>query len=422
MALSDMGIVTRSMRARMFSSVTTIATVAVAVALMLVLLSLKDSSRKAFTRGAGNAHILVSRDASPLASVLNAVFYANPPRAPIEWAKYQEIASLPVLEWAIPTQQGDSYRGMPVLATTREFFERFEPTGGEPWRIVRGRVFEKEMEVVVGSEAAKRAGLSIGDKIALTHGMGGTHVHREFAFEVVGILAPTKSAHDRALFVNLDSTWILHAHDRRLAALGPDAPVTTLADLRDEDRLVTGIYLRVATRPGREASSAIQSVFDQLRRDTSIVVASPSREVGRLFEIIGGIDMLFLGMAAAVLLGSGVSILLALYNSMEQRRRQIAVLRVLGASRGRVFLLVMTESAIIGMLGGVAGCVLALIGLEGATSALAARVGLVIDAGLSARAVVGVLIATTYLAVLAGVVPAVSAYRTSVARKLSPMG
>jgi putative ABC transport system permease protein len=172
MALSDFTIIRHSMTARLFSTITAILTVAVAVALLLVLLSMRDAGRQAFRRGSGNMHLLISRDASPLVSVLNGVFYANPPQRPIEWSKYQEIASRYPLEFAIPTQLGDSYRGFPVMATTAEFFSKFQPDPNEPWALADGRFFQGPFEVVVGATAAKQAGLRIGERIHLTHGSG----------------------------------------------------------------------------------------------------------------------------------------------------------------------------------------------------------------------------------------------------------
>ncbi|MEO0631990.1 MAG: hypothetical protein AAFY46_14895, partial [Planctomycetota bacterium] len=124
MAISDLAIIKRSLTARMFSTVTTVITVAVAVALMLTLLSMRDSSKAAFERGTGNMHMLISAESSPLVSVLNGVFYADPPANPITLEKLNELRNTfsPVFSYFIPTQQGDSYRGMPVLATTEEFF------------------------------------------------------------------------------------------------------------------------------------------------------------------------------------------------------------------------------------------------------------------------------------------------------------
>jgi putative ABC transport system permease protein len=431
-ALTDLAIVRRSLRARLFSTCVTALTVGVAVALMLVLFSMRDAGRQAFARGSGNMHLLVSRDASPMVAVLNGIYYANPPARPIEWAKYQQIAASMPFAFAIPTQQGDSYRGLPVLATAPEFFSDFEPNPGEPWRFAAGRAFDKPFEVVVGARAARETGLRVGSEIFLTHGIAQSrqlgqadavapHVHREFAYTVVGVLEPTGSAHDRALFTDLTSSWIIHAHDRRKLT-DPAVRTTTADDLLETDRLITGIYLRVASRPGRDATALLPAAFDALRRDPTITVAQPVQQIDALFRIVSNIDVIVLAMAGVVMVSSAISIMLALYNSMEQRRRQVAVLRVLGCSRPRVFGLLVTEATIIGVLGAAAGLALAVGGALVAAGVLRNAIGLVVTPVFAPEVTLAVLTGAILLSALAGIVPGVMAYRSSVADHLKPLG
>ncbi|MEO1582978.1 MAG: ABC transporter permease [Planctomycetota bacterium] len=438
-------IIKRSLSARLFSTITTVVTVAVAVTLMLTLLSMRDSGRSAFERGTGNMHLLISRDSSPLVSVLNGVFYADPPARPIDAAKLGELQSdyASAFSFFVPTQQGDSYRGLPVLATTREFFTRFSPdpdfnpddpeTIGEPWKVAEGELFDGPFEVVVGARAAAEAGVRLGDVIFLVHGtevsrkaadregLLAPHTHKEFEYRVVGVLEPTGSAHDRAVFTDLTSSWIIHAHDRRKAE-DPSVTTTTIDDLPAEDALVTGIYGRVATRAGSSVSAAIPAILARLRADQSITVAQPKEQIDTLFEIVGSIDQILIAMAAAVLVSSGIAIMLALYNSMEQRRRQIAIMRVLGSSRRRVFVLVLIESAVIGLLGGAVGVIGALVGSAVVASSLKARVGLVVEPMFDPVLTLAVIGLTVLIGGLAGLAPAAIAYRTPVSRNLRPIG
>jgi putative ABC transport system permease protein len=224
---------------------------------------------------------------------------------------------------------------------------------------------------------------------------------------------------------------VLHAEDRLAAEHGHDHDHdhdhehehhVEIADLTDADRLITGIMLRIPTRPGSDASSSIAPQFDRLRRDTSIMVAQPAQQVSRLMAIVGGIDWIFVAMAAVVLVAGALSVMLAMVSSMDARRRQVAILRALGATRGRVFALVLSESAVIGLLGSLAGVGLALAGSFGVRTALVAEVGLTIGGGIDPRAAVIVAGAATALCALVGMVPATLAYRTPVARHLKPLG
>lgn len=440
MAMTDWTIIRRSMSARLFSTVTTIVTVAIAVGLMLTLLAMRDSGRKAFDRGTGNMHALISADSSPLVSVLNCIFYADPPARPISWPKYNQLINTYPFEYAIPTQQGDSYQGLPVLATTAEFFTKFSANpdfnpnaspgqqSTEAWGLKEGRFFEAPFEVVVGARAAAERTLNVGDNINLSHGVETSrkstisvdpHVHAGYPYKVVGILEATGSAHDRALFTDLTSSWIIHAHDRRVAE-SPGVEITTEADLTDADRLITGIYARVMSRQGRNSGSVLPQVLSQLRADQTITVAQPNEQITSLFSIVSNIDEILIAMAGAVMISSGIAIMLALYNSMEQRKRQIAILRVLGCNRVRIFGLVMTESAIIGIAGGFAGFAIAFLGTNIVASVLKERLGLVVEPTFDPRIVYVVLVASLALSALAGLIPAAAAYQTPVAKNLKP--
>src|ERR1043166_822648 len=143
--MTDFTIILRSLKARRFSTVVTAFTVAVAVALMLVLLSMRDAGRQAFQRGTGNMHLLVSRDQSPLASVLNGIFYASAPRSPILYDEYERLANSAPFDFAIPVQLGDSYQAQwPSVATAPEYFTQFQPAEDTAWKFAQGRAFQKE--------------------------------------------------------------------------------------------------------------------------------------------------------------------------------------------------------------------------------------------------------------------------------------
>ncbi len=445
MAISDLTIIRRSLLGRMFSTVTTIATVAVAVGLMLLLLSMRESAKEAFDRGTGNMHLLVTKESDRLTSVLHAIYYTQAPTRFITWDEYQSVREFEggsfgpgALQFLIPIQQGDTFRGFPVTATTAEFFTQFSHDSnfapdagegdqrGEPWRLSSGRFLEGDFEAVLGAEVAANANLAMGDHIHMTHGASDFehkdrgHVHDEFEWGVVGILESTGSAHDRAVFIDLDSSWIVHAHDRREE--DAEGHVETVAeDVTDEDRKVTGLLLRAHVRPGRTMSTVTGPFAFELNR-AGFTVAEPRKEVENLFKIVGNISAILLGMAVVVMVSSGIAIMLALYNSMEQRRRQIAVLRVLGAPRSRIVRLVILESAFIGLAGALAGVILWFPASMIVSKAMAVQVGLIVEPTLRAASLLLVIGGTILLSCLAGVVPAAAAYRTPVARNLRPMG
>ena len=418
MAMTDWNIVTRSMTSRWVSTTLTIFTVAIAAGLLTLLISMRHAGEDSFRRGTGNVQMLISKEPGPLASVLNSMFYAQAPGNPIFWSEYESLKSSYPFAWTVATQLGDSYAGSPVMGTERSFFDSFQPATDEAWSLDQGRIFTQPFEVVLGAQAARSHGLVIGDTITLDHGIASDsakHHHDAFSFAVVGILDPTGTAHDRALFISLESAWILHAHDRRESQLGHVE--TTLADVTPADRKLTGIYASLGDR-----KAALVQVLGALRADPNWTIANPASTVGSLFKIVSNVDQILLAMAIAVLCSSGISIMVALYNSMEQRRRQIAVLRVLGASKARVFAMVLTESAMIGTIGGFVGIALALAAGQLVTGLLEARVGIVVHPSLPIDTYLMIVLLTIALSTLAGLVPAMIAYRTQVVRSLRPIG
>ncbi|MBY0307963.1 MAG: ABC transporter permease [Phycisphaerales bacterium] len=426
MAMTDLSIVRRSLLSggRWFATATTVLTVGIAVGLLLVLLSLRSAGEQAFSRGTGNMHLLVSRDTSPLNSVLNAVFYMGVPARAEEVGRFDPLRRDPRVAWAVPVLQGDSFKGHPTLATTPEFFTSFQPAPEGPWRFAQGGLPGGTFDVVLGGRAAAETGLRVGDTLHITHGTPGRgggergHEHEEFTFEVVGVLEPTATAHDNAVFTTLESAWLIHAHERR--GKGGDGEEPTVANLRPDEKLVTGLYVRVRGRG--DTAATLPQLYEELRKDGTITVAQPGQQVTGLFKVVSGIDRIVFALAAAVLVSSAVTVMLVLYQAMELRRRQVAVLRVLGASRGRVFMLVLTEAAVIGVAASVLGCVLALTGSQGVAAAVRGRFGLTVTPSLDARWVVSVAAGTVLLACLAGVVSAAAAYRTDVLRHLRPIG
>ncbi|MEO0482031.1 MAG: FtsX-like permease family protein [Planctomycetota bacterium] len=459
MAMGDGRIVWRSLTSRLFPTLTTILMVAVAVGLLVSLLSLRESGRRALERGVGNAHLLVAAEPGPMNTVLNHLFFANPPRAAMPYAEYERLRDSHPWAWTIAMAQGDSFRGYPVAAVAAELFDVYQPIynpqNPRPMAMQEGAWLapggEGDFQVVLGAEAARTTGVRVGQGVYLTHGVGARaatggdvtdldaqgnpvgqadantdlpmgavgRVHTEYVYEVVGVLEPTGTAFDWALFTNLRSTWIKHAHDKRAARA--DIPLTTYDDLTDADRLVTAFMGRVVTRPGQETSAMLPSVFETIRRE-GFTIANPGEQIRRLLGIVGSVDQVLVAMAVVVLVASAAGILLALVSSMEQRRRQVAVLRVLGASRSRIFGLVMTESAAIGLVGALVGVAGAWLGVGLISRVMAERTGLAIDAGVGLTTGALVVLVAVLISQAAGLIPALMAYRTSVVRALRPIG
>ncbi|MCW5756531.1 MAG: ABC transporter permease [Phycisphaeraceae bacterium] len=432
MALSGSKVVLRSMLGRRFQTVTTTLTVAIAVGLLLTILSMRDATRQTLERGSGNMHLVVSAEPSAMVSVLNAVFHAGTPSRALPWLQVLQLRRDPRVAYALPMQQGDSFEGYPVAAVEPEFFESFSPDSSfDPasgnakgrWLVSRGRNIEGRFEVVLGALVARESGLRIGDTLQLTCGLGGGgFVHEGFPYTIVGVLELSGTPHDRVIFADLVSGWIVHAQDKRDREGGGAGARVTEGDLTSADRLVTSVYVRGVVRDGRQVSSAIAELASELRRTPSLTVASPSAEIDALFRIVNRVDRILIAMAFVVLVSGAVSIMLALYSAGQMRRREVATFRVLGASRGQLVRWVLAEAMALGVMGSVVGVVFSLAGGLLVSAGLKAQLGLVVTPSVSPWGIGVVGVSAVLLAALAGVAPAVLAYRTAVAEHLRPLG
>ncbi|MFT3686222.1 MAG: ABC transporter permease [Phycisphaerales bacterium] len=433
MAMTDFGIVRRSLLSggRWFATATTVLTVGVAVGLLLVLIALRSAGEQAFARGTGNMHLLVSKDSSPLNSVLNAVFYMGTPARADNISKFDAIRKDGRVAWAIPVLQSDSFHGHPTLSTTTEFFSLFQPAAGTSWSFVQGGPFKETFDVVLGSRVAAETRLKVGDELHITHGKPNEaagehgHEHEGVHFKVSGVLAPTATAHDNAVFTTLESAWLIHADENREAAAKAARTAVvepTVENLRPDEKPITGLYVRVKGRDDSNTPATLPQIYEELRKDGTITVAQPGQQVTSLFKVVAGIDRIIFALAAAVLFSTAITIMLVLYQAMELRRRQVAVLRVLGASRERVFMLALTEAAVIGVAASLLGVALAFVGSYVVAAGIHAQLGLTVTPSLDARWLVSIGAGTVLLACVAGLVPAATAYRTDVLRNLRPIG
>lgn len=425
MPMTDMSLVTRSLRAHRLSTIVTALMVAIGVALLMVLLTVRDSASRAFLRGTGNMHLLVSAQESRLESVLNSVFHSGVPQRVVTWDKFQAVASLPPVDWALATVQGDNYRGYATMGVQPPFFEKFLPDGASPMTLASGTFFRAGeagvFDVVLGSSAAAGTGLKVGDTLTITHGTDEKgHVHDEFKFTVSGVLSPTGTAHDRVVFVTAESKWIVHADEFRAqaarAAGKSEHEEPTTANLTPAEKPVTAIYVKMRATP------TIAQVATIVRNELGLTAAYPASEIRRLLGIVGNADVVLIGIAIIVMLSGALSVMLALYNSMEHRRRQLAVLRVLGASQERLLSLVLSESAAIGLIGAVIGLVVAAIAGQVTAAFLSGALGVPISGAVDPVWAIIVVSGAVLLSALAGLVPAIRAYRTPVISSLRPIG
>jgi putative ABC transport system permease protein len=449
--MSLIAIAWRSLTQRALASALTGFSMALGVALVVTVLVIHHVIADSFQRNSGVGYdVIVGAKGSKLQLVLNTIYHLSTPVENIPYSVLHDLTHgqyKPYVAKALPYCLGDNYEGHRVVASVAELLQDSEYASGRKYAFKDGRNFRPTgfFEGVVGALAAERTGLKIGDKFRPAHGVnddGQGHEHN--AFTVVGILEPTGTPNDRAIFINLEGFYLLEDHAKPEALVhrrGQHALVHDtggrdergelhdvthegnegegherhdLTPLPEERRELTAVLVRTSSPA---ASIRLPNLINEGPVAQAVL---PVREIRALFDVIvGPIETVFLVLTALIVVVSAVGILVSIYTSMNERRREIAVMRALGARRSTVRTIVLLESILLSLTGGLAGWMLGRALIAALSPAIAARTGVVIGLTPVVAAELALVPALTLLAALAGYLPAMTAYRTDVAKALA---
>lgn len=362
---------------------------------------IKTQAQRAFTETSTAFDAVLGARGSKLQLVLNAIFHLEGSPGNMAWADYEQIKRHPAVKAAIPIAVGDNFRGWRIAGTVAELFSTVEYAPGKHYTFASGGLFQNEAkEAVVGSFAAAKLGWKIGTEFQPYHGLVfNPNNQHEDHYKVSGILAPTNTPADRVIWIPIHGVQTMAGHDPRTAS----------------DISAVLIQLR---------APAAGMMLDQLynRQGNRLTFAFPaSAIIADLFSKIGWFDQVLGLVAYLVALVAAGSILASIYASMNARRRDIAILRSLGAHRRLVFGSVVAEAATIGALGSVLGFAVYFVLVTGVAQLIRTQTGVVLSVA-SGHAVLWICpLAMIALSALGGVVPAIKAYRISVAETLVPL-
>jgi putative ABC transport system permease protein len=413
------------------------------VALVVAVIVIYGVLDQTFKRSAQGYDIVVGPPkGSPLEIVLGAVFYSNHLSDTIPYSYFQQIETgpyAPEVETAIPIAIADRVLGMQVIATTPKFFTELKYLDKYSYTFRSGRNMGAggDFEAVLGYTAAKKTELKVGDKFkaSMSEHIPSENVPEPDVFTVVGILDPTGTPNDQAIFVNLEGFFTMNNHARETAV---DRVLKRRADQRISAVLVLTKDKDVAPTVWQDAQGMTQvhidselvkpdwnpltmSLGDRLVADLDVQVAKPTYELTRLFEmIVGRIQTVLVIFAVMVIIVAAIGMMVSIYNSMNERRQEIAIMRALGASRGTVMLIILLESILLSLGGGVIGMVIGHGLIAGVGPIIASAVMVVVNPWHFQASELILIPGLIILASLVGYLPAVVAYRTDVAQSLNP--
>jgi len=411
-------IVRRSLRQHALSTTVTLIATALASGLVMSVFSIQAQTYQAFTGGPAGFDAVLGARGSQLQLVLNTVFHLETSPGNIPWSMYTQLKNDRRIELAIPYATGDNYLGYRIVGTTDELFTRFEYRAGDHFEAEEGgRFFDSSRrEAVVGSFAAARLGLKPGDAIHPSHGLAHseTSEHPE-EYTVVGILKPTNTPSDRVIWIPIEGIFRMSGHVLRGA--GETYQPQARTAIPEEHKEVSAVMLKFKNpKTGFDLELAVN------RQGKDATLAYPiGRVMADLFDKIGWINRVLELVAYLVVVVATAAILASIYNTINERRREFAILRALGARRATVFTAMVTESATIACLGSVLGYAVYFAILAATAAIVRRQTGVVLDVFLLHPSIYLTPLGITIAGALAGVVPAIKAYATDVATNLTPV-
>ena len=443
----------KSIRQRGLASSLTALSVALGVMLMVAVLVIYGILQSTFSQRAINYDLIVGNaKGDPLQLVLSTVYHISPPIGNLPYRYFLELKKDVRVTVAIPVAMGDTTErgGFPIVGTVPEFFD-VEYAPKRPFMVkADGHGFRRPFDAYIGDRVARDNGWEVGTKLKLVHGGAETgHVHNE-EFEVVGLLAPTGTPHDKTVYVNLEGFYQIQGHEKPLKeaiererkffsepALNDDQLNEEIAkiekkfgkhdhshdghdheghmhDLPVVQKEVTAILLQC------KSSIAANLLGGELKKGNQSQGVNPIVPMQKLLtEILGPVQVLLLVMTSLIVLVSGIGIFVSIYNSMSARRREIAIMRALGAQRGTVLSIVLAESVILCVGGGLLGLLFGHGLVFAAAPIVAIKTGLIVDPRAFSAYEFVLFPVLFALGVLVGFLPGMTAYRTDVAESLN---
>lgn len=334
----------RYLLARPLNTALNILLLALGLAILTVLILVQDQFEKKMTNDAQGIDLVIGAKGSPLQLVLSSVYHIDFPTGNIDLGEAIKISKNRLIKSVIPLGLGDNYEGFRIVGTTHDYLNLHQ-AGFE-----KGQVWNHPFEVVLGAEVAQKLKLKVGDSIIGSHGIGSSsHAHDDHAYKVTGVLDTKGTVIDQLILTSIESVWFTHEDSNHMGEPGDNAVTTTGLPEFSEGKEITALLVQY-----RNPMAAVQ-LPRFINSRSSLQAASPAFEINRLFELLGVGISIMQGIAFIIIVISGLGIFIALFNSLKERKYDLAVMRTMGASKAQVFVHILLEGLLLTFLGALAG-------------------------------------------------------------------
>ena len=399
---------------RRLTSALVVLSIALSVALLLGVERLHTQTRTSFANTLSGTDLIVGARGSPINLLLYSVFRMGDPTNNVRWSSYQAIAADPLVAWTVPLSLGDSHRGFRVLGTTPAYFQHYRYGRSQPLRLAEGRPFAEVFDAVLGAEVADRLGYRLGQSVIIAHGAAEVSfaLHDDKPFQVVGILARTGTPVDATVHIRLDGMEAIHADWRGGAPMpGMRLSAEQVRQLDLTPKTITAVLVGLQSRT---TVFRVQRQINEFPAEPLLAIL-PGLTLQQLWTVLALAENALLVISGLAVLVSFTVMLTALLTGLNERRREMAILRAVGAGPGHIFALMLGESLTLALSGALLGVLLLQAGLLLAGPLLEARLGLVIAGWPPSPHELILLAAVIGGGLLAGLIPAWRAYRYSLA-------
>jgi putative ABC transport system permease protein len=391
----------------------TVLSIAVSVALLLGVEKVRTGARQGFANTISGTDLIIGARSGSVQLLLYSVFRIGNATNNVSWESYEEIAARPEVAWTVPLSLGDSHRGFRVLGTTRDYFDRYRHGRNRPLSFAQGQLFGDLFDAVLGAQVAKELGYVLGQEMVVAHGLAsvGAADHDDKPFRVAGILAPTGTPVDRTVHVSLEAIEAIHVDwqsGARLPGQSVSADEARRLDLKP--KAVSAALVGLKSRLG---VFSLQRFVNEYR-DEPLTAVLPGVALQELWSLVGVAEMALIAVSVLVVTTALLGMLIAILSTLNERRREMAILRSVGAGPQHVVGLLVAEATLLATLGVVAGVGLLYAGLAAARPVVEEALGLYLDiAWLHAREAL-ILAGVVAAGTLVGLLPGLRAYRHSV--------
>lgn len=406
---------------RRFALSLVVLSLALSTFLLLTVERVRHDVRDNFSNAVSGTDLIVGARSGAVQLLLYSVFRIGQPTQTMEYRSVQALQTDPAVRWVVPISLGDSHRGFPVVATTPAYFDHFRYGQRRPLALREGRRFEQVFEAVLGADVAQQRGYTLGEGLVLRHGSGALDNadHADMPFTVVGILARTGTPVDRSVHISLEGMRALHvdwmagvplpgrrtsAQDAQAMDLTPRTVTAALVGLKSR-----GAVFAVQRRVGSYEAEPLMAVLPGVALDELWGTVANAEKALTLMSVLVGVVSLA-GLMAVVM------------TALEQRRRELAVLRSVGAGPRRVFALLLLEGLMVSLIGAACGLSAWALALWAGSPWVQSEYGIILSAGLPSLRETALVLAVVLAGVVASLWPGWRAYRLSLADGLAPRG